>query len=64
MECSSKEMIGVDEIFEKALDIVVANDPSNINRNRNIESRASNYVLGGDGDGMVVRRKKRKCNFL
>ena len=29
MECSSKEMIGVDEIFQEAIDIVVANDPSN-----------------------------------
>lgn len=64
MECSSKEMDGVDEIFEKALDIVVANDPSNINRSRNTESRASNYMLGGGADGVVVKRKKRKCNFL
>lgn len=64
MECSSKEMDGVDEIFEKALDIVVANDPGNVNRSRNTESRASNYMLGGGADGVVVKRKKKKCNFL
>jgi len=65
MECSSKEMDGVDQIFEKALDTVVANDRSNIpNKNRNPDSRDSHAGFGGGGDGMVPKRKKRKCNFL
>lgn len=66
MECSSKEMDGVDEIFEKALDIVVSNDRSNVSNHRHTDSRASvgNFGGGSGGDGLVIKRKKRKCNFL
>lgn len=67
MECSSKEMDGVDQIFDKALDIVVANDRSNTQKSsRNTDSRASQVGFGGGGggDGLVPKRRKRKCNFL
>lgn len=44
MECSSKEMKGVDEIFEQALLTVVAND------RRNLEAQAAaNSSSGGKG---------------
>lgn len=62
MECSSKEMVGIDEIFSKALDIVVSNDRSNVPSSRNANSNADGF--GGGGEGMVVKRKRRKCNFL
>jgi Ras family protein A len=66
MECSSKEMTGVDEIFESAINIVVANDPSNQRKQSKRESRyvptSSGQSMGETGGGM--RRKRRKCNFL
>lgn len=75
MECSSKEMKGVDEIFEQALLTVVAND------RRNLEVQAtsggkgssggaantiSSGVTFGSGSGKVpmgapLKRKKRRC---
>lgn len=60
MECSSKEMRGVDEIFERAILTVVAND------RRNLETPTATAVSAGDGktQAPVVKRKKRKCNFL
>ncbi|KAM0486164.1 hypothetical protein ACHAPX_000866 [Trichoderma viride] len=60
MECSSKEMRGVDEIFERAILTVVAND------RRNLETPTAMAVSAGDGktQAPVVKRKKRKCNFL
>ena len=62
MECSSKEMIGVDEIFRDAINIVVANDP----KNQPTES-TSGQGGGGQGqaaDGMVRKKKKRSCRIL
>ncbi|KAH6996822.1 P-loop containing nucleoside triphosphate hydrolase protein [Ilyonectria robusta] len=62
MECSSKEMRGVDEIFERAILTVVANDRKTMEASAasgsNHEGRSS---LPGVG---VVKRKKRKCQFL
>lgn len=63
MECSSKEMSGVDEIFEHAISTVVAND------RRTLEAQAASGS-GNEGrsslpGGMVVpKRKKRKCAIL
>lgn len=55
MECSSKEMRGVDEIFEQAIEIVVSGDRRN----------AAQTPQGGGGTGgMVVKKKKRNCRFL
>jgi len=54
MECSSKEMTGVEEIFAEAINTVVANDRSN--------QRQSQGVLLGQSSG--IRKKKRSCRFL
>lgn len=56
MECSSKEMIGVDEIFESAINTVVANDRSN--QQQHTESGPTGQPVG------MKKRKKRTCNFL
>lgn len=61
MECSSKEMTGVEEIFSEAINTVVANDKSN---QPEMHSRSSG---GGGGHGQQMggmKRKKRNCRFL
>ncbi|KAI1136811.1 ras-domain-containing protein [Hypoxylon sp. FL0543] len=80
MECSSKEMTGVDEIFDRAIQTVVAND------RRNLEAAmaaAPTAMPGGGGGGRssgsaggdkrdsggipgirAFKKKKRNCNFL
>lgn len=63
MECSSKEMRGVDEIFEQAIMTVVAND------RRNMETPTALAASAGDGKTQApvvggLKRKKRKCQFL
>lgn len=70
MECSSKEMTGVEEIFEQAILTVVAGD------RKNLEMQAANGNAGmssshsgggvGPGGGMIlgvapIKKKKRKC---
>lgn len=65
MECSSKEMKGVDEIFEQALVTVVAND----RRNQEMQGEAGHSSRGSYAHGNIpgiggARKKKRKCNFL
>ena len=64
MECSSKEMRGVDEIFERAILTVVANDRKTIEA-----SHASPVAHGQSNSGGVAgmtRPKKRKarCQIL
>lgn len=62
MECSSKEMRGVDEIFERAILTVVAND----RRNQESTSQA-NSNTAGDGKTPIMRvpkKKKRRCQVL
>ena len=69
MECSSREMVGVDEIFEHAILTVVAND------RRNLEAAAAAAaanngnagVAGGNGlpGGIKIpKRKKLNCKIL
>lgn len=63
MECSSKEMSGVDEIFEQAILTVVAND------RKTLEASAAAGHSGNIGRSSVpgggpIKRKKRKCQFL
>ncbi|KAI5863578.1 ras-domain-containing protein [Durotheca rogersii] len=76
MECSSKEMTGVDEIFDQAIQTVVVND------RRTLEvamaSAPTSSAAGGagasssggrDGGGGIpgvraFKKKKRNCNFL
>ncbi|KAI0884926.1 ras-domain-containing protein [Annulohypoxylon maeteangense] len=72
MECSSKEMTGVDEIFDRAIQTVVAND------RRNLEvamAAAPTSMPGPTSSGgkhssdkipglRAFKKKKRNCNFL
>lgn len=65
MECSSKEMRGVDEIFERAILTVVANDRKNLESSAGPPSRASQARPSVSMPGVgVPKRKKRKCQFL
>lgn len=67
MECSSKEMKGVDEIFEQAIVTVVANDRRNleVQNGRATPSgrRASVANMNLPGVG-AIRKKKRSCKLL
>ncbi|ROV89096.1 hypothetical protein VMCG_09876 [Cytospora schulzeri] len=66
MECSSKEMKGVDEIFEQAITTVVSNDRKTLEMQAahgQPSSKDSHRNSGIPGAG-GVRKKKRKCNFL
>lgn len=63
MECSSKEMRGVDEIFERAILTVVANDRKNVETSVAPSAGPSNGRASMPGVG-VPKRKKRKCQFL
>ncbi|KXJ96384.1 P-loop containing nucleoside triphosphate hydrolase protein [Microdochium bolleyi] len=63
MECSSKEMIGVDEIFERAINTVVAND------RRNIEAAMAAAPKSGAPPKDIAylpgaRKKKSRCTIL
>lgn len=63
MECSSKEMRGVDEIFDYAILTVVAND------RRNQEAAAAPSAAAGGKRSPIPglrfsRRKKRRCQIL
>lgn len=63
MECSSKEMRGVDEIFEQAILTVVAND------RRTIEASAASQNTHNEGSSSVPgvkapKKRKAKCQIL
>ncbi|KAI9640621.1 RHO4 protein [Ciborinia camelliae] len=60
MECSSKEMTGVEEIFTEAINTVVVNDRSNQ------QTTSSNGPPGTSGSqGVIIpKKKKRNCRFL
>jgi len=57
MECSSKEMDGVAEIFDIAINTVVENDASNE------PAQPQNGGASGQSGGMR-KKKKRNCRFL
>lgn len=65
MECSSKEMTGVDEIFEQAINTVVANDRKTIEAaaasGSSKEGKSSSSSTPGVGQ---IKRKKRRCPIL
>lgn len=60
MECSSKEMTGVHEIFDTAIDIAV--------RGREEEEDTNNVASGGHGSGRggapAKRKKRSQCKIL
>lgn len=60
MECSSKEMKGVEEIFDHAILTVVANDRKNLE----MQAASSNTPGGGIGGIGPLKKKKRKCITL
>jgi Ras family protein A len=60
MECSSKEMTGVDEIFRSAINTVVQNDRSVQQERPQQAGSGPNQSSGGGG----MRKKKRTCKFL
>lgn len=74
MECSSKEMKGVDEIFEQALLTVVANDRRNLEAAMaaapsSSSAPASDDKAGGGGVGglsnfRIKKKKRRNCIHL
>ncbi|KAB8293787.1 hypothetical protein EYC80_009272 [Monilinia laxa] len=61
MECSSKEMTGVEEIFTEAINTVVVNDRSN--QQTTSSSNGSPGTPGSQGV-MIPKKKKRSCRFL
>ncbi|OTB01018.1 hypothetical protein M426DRAFT_64818 [Hypoxylon sp. CI-4A] len=74
MECSSKEMTGVDEIFDRAIQTVVANDRRNLEvamaaaPTSIADGPSSGSKSGRDSGGIpgvrAFKKKKRNCNFL
>jgi Ras homolog gene family, member A len=72
MECSSKEMRGVDEIFEQAILTVVSNDRRNLEMQMAAAGNANFGSAGGGGSGGGAaipavggyRKKKRNCKIL
>jgi Ras family protein A len=56
MECSSKEMTGVHEIFREAIEEVVRSDRRNV-------VASTGGASAGDGNARV-KRKKRSCKYL
>jgi Ras homolog gene family, member A len=71
MECSSKEMRGVDEIFEQAILTVVANDRKNLEMQMAAAASAHGAAgAGGHGGGASIpgvgafKKKKRSCKIL
>lgn len=70
MECSSKEMKGVDEIFNQAIITVVANDRKNLEQRSETASPSKGGRRGSIAGALNIpgvgaaRKKRRKCNFL
>lgn len=77
MECSSKEMTGVDEIFERAILTVVANDRKNAEAQATASAANAGAGFGGGGrsgggssssssfPGVGnLKKKKRSCKLL
>ena len=64
MECSSKEWVGVEEIFDRAILTVVANDRKNLEAQAAMaeKSGGTHYSMGGIG--IASKRKKRSCKIL
>ncbi|KAI1815654.1 ras-domain-containing protein [Poronia punctata] len=73
MECSSKEMVGVDEVFDRAIHTVVINDRRNLDAAMASVSKSGTNISDRrdkDKDGTAFpgvrafKKKKRNCNFL
>ncbi|KAL2155474.1 hypothetical protein VTH82DRAFT_216 [Thermothelomyces myriococcoides] len=78
MECSSKEMKGVEEIFERAILTVVANDRKMLEAEaaaaassggglgrKGSSAHKNGITFGSDGVPIpIVKKKKRKCALV
>lgn len=65
MECSSKEMTGVDEIFTSAINTVVQNDRNSQREQSQRTGSGPNHSHSSGGGGGGMRKKKRhNCKFL
>ncbi|KAF7559109.1 hypothetical protein G7046_g5054 [Stylonectria norvegica] len=64
MECSSKEMTGVDEIFERAILTVVGNDRKTLEAASAAATGSNNQGRTSNPGAGAIKRKKRKCQFL
>ncbi|KAE8385375.1 P-loop containing nucleoside triphosphate hydrolase protein [Aspergillus alliaceus] len=64
VECSSKEMRGVDGVFELAVDTVVSAEEQFSWNNRPSQSTGSKTTGGGGGGGGPKKVKKRTCKIL
>jgi Ras homolog gene family, member A len=69
MECSSKEMKGVDEIFEQAIHTVVANDRKTLEAQAALGANGNNHNQNNSNGGALpgvgaLKKKKRKCIAL
>ncbi|KAI6778778.1 GTP-binding protein rhoC [Emericellopsis cladophorae] len=66
MECSSKEMVGVDDIFSRAILTVVANDRKNLESSAGPTSKdgSNGSRTSMPGVGIPKRKKKAKCRIL
>lgn len=62
IECSSKEMRGVDEVFSMAVNTVVSVEEQGQYSNR--QSYTASGKTGGGGGGGGKRIKKRTCKIL
>ncbi|CAJ2511313.1 Uu.00g069380.m01.CDS01 [Anthostomella pinea] len=73
MECSSKEMTGVDEIFDRAINTVVSNDRRNLETAMAAAPKTSSSGAGPTSSGResggipgvrAFKKKKRECRIL
>lgn len=65
MECSSKELNGVHEIFDKAIDIAVRGQDDIAAEADAARNGGKSSSGGGASSGMPARRKKRSnCKIL
>jgi len=68
MECSSKEMKGVEEVFERAILTVVANDRKTLEVEAATSGKKSKDIgITYTSDGVpipIVKKKKRKCALV
>lgn len=63
VECSSKEMHGVDDVFAQAVDIAVSTEEEDWKTTKQSNTRTSTKPSGGGGPSKK-KIKKRSCKIL
>lgn len=64
VECSSKEMRGVDDVFAKAVDTVVAIEEQGWKTKQSSHNRSASKISVDAGGGGGRKIKKRSCKIL